>query len=68
MYLDANFNRYNMHVFSSQIAVLKPATSAGFSAMMYPLNVVPLLYLQNEKLRNPSTIKGLRFIQKGLKK
>ena len=47
---------------------LKVATGAGFSAMLQSQNVVPLLYLENEKLPNPATIKGLRFIQKGLKK
>lgn len=46
---------------------LKVATGAGFSAMLQSQNVVPLLYLKNEKPRNLNTIKGLRFIPLGLK-
>ena len=55
-----------MHNFSHILDALKAPVHAGFGGIMYERNVVSLLYLKNEKPRNPNTIKGLRFIPQGL--
>ena len=66
MYLDANYNRHKMSIFSQHIAVRKPATSAGFRAIFNSSFVVPLLYPINQKPRNLFTCKGFHFVPVGL--
>jgi len=57
-----------MRNLSHILDALKAPVYKGFGGMFCENNVVPLLYLQNEKPRNPNTIKGLRFSILGLKR